>query len=205
MSTGENIKRLRKEKRLTQKKLGELCVPPISESTIRKYELGLLNPKLETAEKIAKALGVSIYKVVENFNHREYKKTEEFKELERSAATFDATLTILRHLYRYAEEKSVNDTWGTTCYYLIGSGDSQFILLDSQIEKIINCMEAVVPFLVNEMKDTRAEAEVVKEMKDHLNSPEYLKKLKQILERDSGNEVYLSELENHPAFKENNF
>lgn len=38
MTVGENIKRIRKEKELTQKKLGELCNPPISESNIRKYE-----------------------------------------------------------------------------------------------------------------------------------------------------------------------
>ena len=30
MTVGENIKRIRKEKRLTQKQLGELCNPSIS-------------------------------------------------------------------------------------------------------------------------------------------------------------------------------
>lgn len=60
MSIGENIKEARKEKGLTQNQLGNLCNPKISESTIRKYELGLLNPKIETLQKIAVALGVSI-------------------------------------------------------------------------------------------------------------------------------------------------
>ncbi len=60
MSVGENIKKIRKEKGLTQKKLGELCEPCISESTIRKYELGILNPKIETIDKIAAALDVPI-------------------------------------------------------------------------------------------------------------------------------------------------
>ncbi len=50
---GKNIKRIRKEKGLTQKKLGELC--GINEANIRKYELGKVNPKIETIEKIAKA------------------------------------------------------------------------------------------------------------------------------------------------------
>jgi len=58
MTTGENILSFRKEKKLTQKRLGELCNPKISESTIRKYELGILNPKIETVQKIAAALGV---------------------------------------------------------------------------------------------------------------------------------------------------
>ena len=60
MTVGENIKRIRKEKGLTQKQLGALCTPNISESTIRKYELGLLNPKIETQKKIAKALGIPV-------------------------------------------------------------------------------------------------------------------------------------------------
>lgn len=58
MTTAKTIKKFRKEKGLTQKQLGELCVPRIAESTIRKYELGILNPKIETIEKIATALEI---------------------------------------------------------------------------------------------------------------------------------------------------
>lgn len=50
------MKKIRLEKGYTQKKLGELCEPPISESTIRRYELGLLKPKYETVQRIQKAL-----------------------------------------------------------------------------------------------------------------------------------------------------
>lgn len=57
MDIGQNIKRIRKEKGLTQRKLGELC--GINEANIRKYELGGANPKIETIQKIALALGVS--------------------------------------------------------------------------------------------------------------------------------------------------
>ena len=56
MTIGERIRMIRKEKKLTQKQLGELC--NIAEPTIRRYELGGLNPKIQTIEKIAKALGV---------------------------------------------------------------------------------------------------------------------------------------------------
>ena len=55
MTVGENIKKIRKEKGLTQKKLGELCNPPISESNIRKYENGKQNAKIETVDRIASA------------------------------------------------------------------------------------------------------------------------------------------------------
>lgn len=57
LTVGERIKKARIEKKLTQKKLGELC--KIAEPTIRRYELGKLNPKYETIQKIAKALEVT--------------------------------------------------------------------------------------------------------------------------------------------------
>lgn len=59
MMVGDNIKRIRKERGITQKRLGELC--GIAEPNIRKYENGKQNPKLETVEKIASALGVTAF------------------------------------------------------------------------------------------------------------------------------------------------
>jgi len=56
MTTGEKIRSARQKAGLTQKQLGELC--GIAEPTIRRYELGKLNPKKETLEKIAKPLEV---------------------------------------------------------------------------------------------------------------------------------------------------
>ena len=53
MTVGENIKRLRKERGLTQKQLGEMC--GIAESNIRKYEADKQNAKIETIERIAQA------------------------------------------------------------------------------------------------------------------------------------------------------
>lgn len=57
MTVGERLRAARKAKGLTQKALGEAC--GIAEPTIRRYELGKLNPKYETLEKIASALDVS--------------------------------------------------------------------------------------------------------------------------------------------------
>lgn len=54
---GARIREARKIKGLTQKELGEKA--GIAEPTIRRYELGKLNPKMETIQKIAAALGVS--------------------------------------------------------------------------------------------------------------------------------------------------
>lgn len=70
MTVGENIKRLRKERGLTQKQLGEMC--GIAESNIRKYESDKQNAKIETIEKIAQALGVPIVQIKENLTFAEH-------------------------------------------------------------------------------------------------------------------------------------
>lgn len=63
MTIGENIKRIRKEKGLTQKQLGDLC--QMADSAVRRYELGKSTPKIQTLHKIAKGLGVPVQALVE--------------------------------------------------------------------------------------------------------------------------------------------
>lgn len=58
MTTGERIRQARKVRNWTQKKLGEES--GIAEPTIRRYELGKLNPKFETLQRIANALQVPV-------------------------------------------------------------------------------------------------------------------------------------------------
>lgn len=58
MGLGENIKQLRKNKGLTQKELGELV--GVKAITIRKYESNEREPNVDTLNKIATALGVTI-------------------------------------------------------------------------------------------------------------------------------------------------
>jgi len=70
MAIADNIKRIRKEKGITQKKLGELT--NIAEPNIRKYENGKQNPKMETLIKIAKALGVHLKDLVDNSVWQEF-------------------------------------------------------------------------------------------------------------------------------------
>lgn len=57
MSIGENIKHIRIEKSITQKELGER-LGGISQQQIGQWETGKANPKIETIQKIADALGV---------------------------------------------------------------------------------------------------------------------------------------------------
>lgn len=77
MSIAENIKKLRKEKGLTQKQLGSLCTPKISESTIRKYELGILNPKIDTLVKLKTALKCKVADLVDDKNKEIYSEFDD--------------------------------------------------------------------------------------------------------------------------------
>ncbi len=58
MTVGENIRRIRQERNLTQKQLGELV--GASEAYIRAYESGRRNPKPKSLEILARALAVNV-------------------------------------------------------------------------------------------------------------------------------------------------
>lgn len=58
MTVGENIKRIRLQRGLTQAELGYLV--GIAESAVRRYELNMLKPKYDRLEKIANCLGVNV-------------------------------------------------------------------------------------------------------------------------------------------------
>jgi transcriptional regulator with XRE-family HTH domain len=61
---GENIKKIRHKKRLTQDKLARLADIPYT--SITKIETGVIKkPSVHAVAKIAKALGVSIDKLME--------------------------------------------------------------------------------------------------------------------------------------------
>ena len=114
MTVAENIKRIRKDKNLTQKQLGEKC--GIAESTIRRYELGLLNPKFETIKKIAIALDVETYELDERIGKLRdnyafiYSLKDTIKELE-SASSIESSLSenpYIRFIKQYS--KWIEDT-----------------------------------------------------------------------------------------------
>lgn len=63
MTVGENIKKIRKEKKISQKQLGVLC--GMSESQIGQYENGYRSPKFETVLKIANALDISYFELLD--------------------------------------------------------------------------------------------------------------------------------------------
>lgn len=64
LSIPENIKKIRREKGLTQKELGNLC--GMADSAIRRYESGRANPKINTLIKIAEALNCEVSDIDES-------------------------------------------------------------------------------------------------------------------------------------------
>lgn len=64
MSIGENIKKIREEKKMSMSYLADKL--KISKSTISRYESGQREPNIETLNKIAKALDVTINDIVRN-------------------------------------------------------------------------------------------------------------------------------------------
>lgn len=102
MSVAENIRKHRKAKGLTQKQLGELCNPKIGESTIRKYELGLLNPKIETLKKIASALQMYLFEFIDD-EYFDIATDEEPRSEENETKFFDEKREAIRDILQNNE------------------------------------------------------------------------------------------------------
>ena len=100
MTIGEKIRQHRKARNMTQKQLGELS--GIAEPTIRRYELGKLNPKRETLTKIADALGIDPFELSDDLFEnaflsalqRAYGTDEEFRT---AFLNDDVAIAILRN------------------------------------------------------------------------------------------------------------
>lgn len=70
MSVGEKIRAARVAQGKTQKQIGEAA--GMADSAIRKYESGAQIPKTETLQRIAKALGVPVYTLMEGDDGKRY-------------------------------------------------------------------------------------------------------------------------------------
>ncbi|WMT42794.1 helix-turn-helix transcriptional regulator [Paenibacillus sp. D2_2] len=74
MSLGENIKKFRKEKKLTQFQLAEKS--SLSRSYIADVEKDRYSPSLDTLKTIAKALDITVSKLIgEHDDHSDLEKT----------------------------------------------------------------------------------------------------------------------------------
>ena len=70
MTTGELIREARKKKGLTQRELGELL--GMSDVGVAQWEKGLRNPRLETRQRIAKALDIDVTALMSDSGKEDY-------------------------------------------------------------------------------------------------------------------------------------
>lgn len=104
MTTGEKIKAARKKAGLTQKELGAML--GISQAAIVQFERKDSNMKLDTIRKIADALGVKLYELVDDwskFSHEEL--LHDFIQKSNSEDELDAAEEMLKSLENNYREK----------------------------------------------------------------------------------------------------
>ena len=154
MLVGENIRKLRKEKGLTQKNLGKLS--GINEVQIRQYEIGKAKPKIETLEKIAKVLEVSVFTLLDGCfgeYNIDYHKTAEYKEIARNTLGFYTVLKLLECIYKRAEDISVDAYKDSSLQYssnyiAIGEGDNKIAISNAAFDKIVESMKSHLTTLI---------------------------------------------------------
>ncbi len=167
-TVGENIRYYRKLSGITQldlsKKIG------VSLMSVRRYESGERLPTIEIIGRIANALNIPIVKIKEDLTWGEHRQTEELNQLEKSTFLFQGIIASLEKIYGFVQEKSVvgNTGWERP-YWLVGENPNTFILYESDIDTLVKSMEATIPILVERLKDSRPEIEIVQEITNELN------------------------------------
>ena len=138
MTVGENIRRIRQERNLTQKQLGELV--GASEAYIRAYESGRRNPKPASLETIAKALAVNV----------EALTNSDFDGVKAMHRLFQVFRQYNGHLFEYKDNEG-NDAVGMS-FETLGLMHSWFNRYVEYIEEVEEC---------NEIKDVRQRGEAL--------------------------------------------
>ena len=165
VTIGEKIRQVRIGLGMTQEQLAEKC--GVATTTIRQYESGRREPREGQIRRIAKALSIPEDSF---FNLKWYNYSEEFIQLERSTHLFEGIVFSLEEIYGAAERKELQGNTGwSSSYLVIGKPPHTFVLYDSDIEVIAEATRASIPALVERMKDTRPESEIVQEVLSELN------------------------------------
>jgi len=162
MPISENLKALRKERGLTQKKLGELC--GLAEITIRQYESGKYQPKIETIEKLARALKVSVKEIKEDITWNEYQDTKEWYNIDREVESVQGVIAVIAEIYGKVSyvEKEVSDH--RVAYWIVGRTPNQFVIHEEDMDALYEMTKNAIQPLVERMKDTRPEDEIIQEL-----------------------------------------
>ncbi len=138
MTVGENIRRIRQERGLTQKQLGEFV--GASEAYIRAYESGRRNPKPKSLEKIAEALAVN----------PEVLANSDFDGIKAMHRLFQVFRQYDGHLFE-CQDKDGND--------MVGISFGTLTLMRSWLDRYENYLQEVEK--CNEIKDVKKRGEAL--------------------------------------------
>jgi Predicted transcriptional regulators len=158
MTTGQNIKKIRKEKGLTQRELADIL--ETTQQNLAQYENDKRNPKIETIEKIADALNVSIRDIKEDLTILEWEQT---REANRSFKAIEGIIALLEDIYGRVKIKEVEEGYSCGYFYVVYTKDGEFILHADDVDTLYYAARASIPYIVDRIKDTRSVSEVYKE------------------------------------------
>ncbi len=150
MSIGNNIKAARSAAGLTQKELAFKC--DVAEITIRQYETDKREPKYETLERIAQALGVhtvdlhlglGTYKRIYNTN------PETEKKIQNNVNFFYSIIKALESIYNRSVGVEVmefhkDDSAVSSNYISIGEGDDKIAISNVQFDNLLDLVKNVL-------------------------------------------------------------
>lgn len=156
---GQRIREARKARRITQKELGAAISR--TESSVAKYEQGLVEIPTSQLQRIASALGIHVYDLMAPEQIMQQTDGGGVDGLDEETQ-YKGIVDMLIELYGAFEEKSIESQAGCGCYYLVGKGENQFILEYEDLEKITSAAKASIPPIVDAVKCTIPEAEYVK-------------------------------------------
>lgn len=138
MTVGENIRRIRQERHLTQRQLGEMV--GASEAYIRAYESGRRNPKPSSLKKIAEALAVN----------PEVLSNSDFDGVKAMHRLFQVFRQYNGELFEY-KDKDGND--------IVGVGFGTLALMQSWLERYEKYMDEVEK--CSKIKDVKKRGEAL--------------------------------------------
>jgi|GEM_PF-2110231 len=151
MAIGDRIKALREERGITQTELAKIL--GTSKQNIYKYENNIItNIPSDKIEQMSNFFNVSPSYIMG------------WEIFEREAKAFEGVLDILRDIYGSVEEKSVFKYGGSIPYWVIGEGESSFILYEPDILALLDSVKGFLPPFIEKIKDIRTEKEIIKEL-----------------------------------------
>ena len=166
---GQKIKQQRKKQKITQLDLANLIGK--TESSVRKYEKGLVNIPTDVLELIAEKLDITPFALIGPEWWDIQMGPERAEKLHRAVTVERGIIAMLEEIYGGVESKEVlsERSTGAGHYYLVGKAPNTFVLYDNDINALEQATKASFPALIDRMKDTRPEDEIILEYQKELD------------------------------------